>query len=184
MGLDQYLSAKKYVSGYAHSSDETRAQFKAVLDAAGIDLTGLADTNSLYVTPVIGYWRKSNQIHAWFVRNVQDDVDDCGNYYVGREKLEELLETCKEIAATFVWGETVTVKSEHNPIFDYEQRNLLSMDTELADRLLAPTSGFFFGSTDYDGWYAGDIESTVKQLGIILDNESLKDCDFEYHSSW
>jgi len=26
------------------------------------------------------YWRKANQIHNWFVENVKDGVDNCGNY--------------------------------------------------------------------------------------------------------
>ena len=26
----------------------------------------------------VGYWRKANAIHGWFVRNVQNGKDDCG----------------------------------------------------------------------------------------------------------
>ncbi len=36
----------------------------------------------------VGYWRKANQIHNWFVKNVQGGVDDCGYYGVTKEKLE------------------------------------------------------------------------------------------------
>jgi hypothetical protein len=36
------------------------------------------------------YWRKANQIHKWFVDNVQDGVDDCKEYWVSEEKLQEL----------------------------------------------------------------------------------------------
>ena len=28
----------------------------------------------------IGYWRKSNQIHKWFVDNIQEGVDNCATY--------------------------------------------------------------------------------------------------------
>ena len=37
----------------------------------------------------VGYWRKANQIHKWFVDNVQDGVDDCGEYKVTKEQLIE-----------------------------------------------------------------------------------------------
>ena len=180
-----YLSASVYTSGgYSHSSQEEKDRFAAILKAAGLDLTGLREANSLYIKPNVAYWRKANQIHSWFVREVQNGVDDCGSYYVSRENLEALVGICQQIAATFVWGETVTVVSEYNPNYSYEERELLSMDKELAKSLLEPQSGFFFGSTDYDNWYAEDIEDTITQLTAVLANESLKKSDFEYHSSW
>src|SRR6187401_2153229 len=48
----------------------------------------------------IGYWRKSNQIHNWFVTNVQGGVDECQESHVPREKLEELLAICEEAIKT------------------------------------------------------------------------------------
>lgn len=43
----------------------------------------------------VGYWRKANHIHNWFVENVQDGEDDC-RYHgeVTKEDLEELLVSC------------------------------------------------------------------------------------------
>ena len=38
----------------------------------------------------VAYWRKANAIHGWFVDNIQDGVDDQNEYYVSKEKLEEL----------------------------------------------------------------------------------------------
>ena len=45
----------------------------------------------------IGYWRKANAIHKWFVDNVQDGIDDCKNYFVDPSQLEELRELCQEV---------------------------------------------------------------------------------------
>ena len=49
----------------------------------------------------IMYWRKANQIHNWFVINVQNKLDDCGNYEVTKEALETLLEQCKLVEEEF-----------------------------------------------------------------------------------
>ena len=40
----------------------------------------------------VGYWRKANQIHNWFVNRVQDGIDDCEYHHeCTKEILEELL---------------------------------------------------------------------------------------------
>ena len=97
---------------------------------------------------------KSYQIHQWFVDNVQQGEDDCGNYYVGRETLEELLEICKKVKE----------------------------DNSLAEKLLPTQSGFFFGGTEYDEWYFQDIDNTIEILEECLKDKSAD--EFEYHSSW
>ena len=33
-----------------------------------------------------GYWRKANQIHKWFVDNVQGGIDDCRPYPVSQSR--------------------------------------------------------------------------------------------------
>ena len=44
----------------------------------------------------VGYWRKANEIHNWFVENVQDGEDDCEYHNeCTRKILEDLLHTCK-----------------------------------------------------------------------------------------
>ena len=100
------------------------------------------------------YWRKANAIHAWFVKNVQDDVDNCGNYAVDREQLVELRDLCKEVLA----------------------------NREKAAELLPSQTGFFFGGTEYDEYYFGDLERTVEGIDECLAWPD--DWNFEYHSSW
>lgn len=86
----------------------------------------------------MAYWRKANQIHGWFVKNVQSGEDDCGEYTVSREKLEELLELCKQAVKT---GDTSG---------------------------LPPTKGFFFGSDTVDDYYWEDLGQTVTMLENVL----------------
>ena len=46
---------------------------------------------------MVGYWRKANHIHKWFVDNVQDGEDDCREYDVSIEQLHELRNICFDI---------------------------------------------------------------------------------------
>lgn len=152
MGLDMYLYKKTYIRQGDFYKPES---VNEVIVKTGGEIDKKIDPKKVkYVVEEAGYWRKANQIHRWFVENVQKGTDDCGSYWVSREQLEELLGLCKQ------------VKENHS----------------LADDLLPSTSGFFFGGTEYDEWYYNDIESTIKIIEECLSDE-LAD-DFEYSSSW
>ena len=157
MGLDMYLSARKYVSGYDFSSQEQKDSFNQVLKAGDFSSSDLKYGNpSAYVMVSVGYWRKANAIHQWFVEKVQDGVDECQVSRVHREQLQELKDTCDGVLA----------------------------NATKAGELLPTTSGFFFGGTDYDEWYHESVKHTSEMLGMILSNPTFEDCDFEYQSSW
>jgi len=100
-----------------------------------IDLTKVSE-----ITEQVGYWRKSNAIHKWFVDNCQDGADDCKEYSVDSKEFADLLDICKQI------------KEDHSK----------------AEALLPPQEGFFFGSTDFDEWYFHDIDDTIKILEPIV----------------
>lgn len=105
----------------------------------------------------VGYWRKANAIHDWFVRNVQGGVDECDPFDVTREHLAKLLDDCKRVQA----------------------------DHRLSTTLLPPKAGFFFGETDIDQYYFNDIEDTIKIIEPLVQNEDLwKAYNFIYQSSW
>jgi hypothetical protein len=148
MGLDMYLKGKRYISSYFNEGDSEKAAKIAELfpEVSGLEIKE--------VMVEAGYWRKANAIHKWFVDNVQEGEDDCGNYYVGREQLAELRELCQKVLA----------------------------DRSLAAEMLPPQSGFFFGGTDIDDWYFRDLEQTVKIIDNALTMP--ESWDFEYTSSW
>ena len=154
MGLDMYLSAKKYLSKYFDPADTEKSN--AINAIFGIEGEEDNDYGAQEVTFRIAYWRKANQIHDWFVKNVQDGIDECDESFVPREKLQELLELCEKIIA----------------------------EPELGDELLPTASGFFFGSTDYDEYYMADIKHTAERLKKILNDPALSKFDFYYQSSW
>lgn len=133
------------------------------------------------------YWRKANQIHKWFVDNVQGGVDDCNYYEVSRENIETLLKICKEVIQ-----KTITKKSmiKNGSIYkngkweDKLEEGEIIVNPEIAEELLPTTEGFFFGGTDYDEYYLEDLKYTITKL-----EEILKEFDFEnnylvYTSSW
>lgn len=145
MGLDMYLNAKRFLW---HSETELAEKI------AG-NFPGLGDKRVKEITVEAAYWRKANAIHKWFVDNVQDGTDDCGNYEVSKEQLGELLALIEEVLS----------------------------NRDQASNKLPTTKGFFFGNTDYDEWYYGDLESTRDMLKDCLDDK-WDGWYFEYHSSW
>lgn len=96
MGLDMYLSAEKYISGYDFNPEE-QAIFKQIVGLAGMPL--MEESKSLEVNLRVAYWRKANAIHNWFVVNVQDGKDECKKSYVDSEQLADLYQTVLKVQA-------------------------------------------------------------------------------------
>ena len=134
MGLDMYLKAQWYLSQF----DETEKKIaESVNEIVGLEK--MPGRKNVIESEAI-YWRKANAIHKWFVDNVQDGVDDCGNYGVATGQLKELAETCRKVLN----------------------------DKSLASELLPSQSGFFFGGTDYDELYFNDLEYTAIEIEKLL----------------
>lgn len=135
----------------------------------------------------VGYWRKANQIHCWFVENVQDGIDDCGTYEVTEKQLVELLNTCKEVKAhsKLVDGKVQNgmraTKNGWEPIMEDGQ---YIEDPTVAQELLPTTSGFFFGSEGYDQWYMADIDYTIETLTKVLEETDFETEMVTYSASW
>ena len=119
------------------------------------------------------YWRKANQIHKWFVDNVQGGKDDCGNYDVDVEQLKELLDTVNEVLGStkLVDGKVINgyTFNDGKEVANLQSGMVLE-DTSVARSLLPTQDGFFFGSEEYDQWYWEDLEYTRDQLTRILDS--------------
>lgn len=118
----------------------------------------------------VGYWRKANHIHSWFVENVQDGEDDCDYYEVTKDQLEQLLDICIEVRDVSKLVKDGDEKYIQNPT--------------VAQTLLPTQSGFFFGSTQYDEWYLQDIRETIKILRKVLRTTDFEKEIITYVSSW
>jgi len=189
MGLDMYLYRTKKVDGLEVEDYEKvdNAISNLVNDFIDIEKSMSADDyNPAYVEfnevvaergkyskwlsifEDIGYWRKANQIHNFFVHECQDGIDECQLSIVTKEVLEDLLDRCKRV-----------LKLKNIYLNDG-----IIKDGVGAEELLPTTSGFFFGGTEFNEWYFEDVAETKKLITKVL-----KETDFDkqiicYRSSW
>jgi hypothetical protein len=159
MGLDMYLE-KEVVVGAMYDYLNVTGKIEVFHDGVSVPV----NFKRVYsITEQVAYWRKANQIHKWFVDNVQKGKDDCNRYYVEQEQLEILL--------------------------DNLERLLKSKSNKLAIELLPPSDGFFFGGSDMDKWYWEDLKYTKKVLTNLLDELAKEKAvkifsTIYYKSSW
>jgi len=159
MGLDQYLTASEYISRWDWEND-VRSENPIFSQLVGQFDVKLPDGHAgITVDFPMGYWRKANQIHHWFVETIGNGVDECQKMFVGRENLEELKSLCLEVLAV-----------RYTP-----------QGVDVAKDLLPPSSGFFFGSYEIDEWYYKDLENTLEIIENCLNS---KFDYFEYQASW
>jgi len=150
MGLDMYLSKKTYVKNWAHKEDKHRVVI-TTNDQTRLDIKPERVTD---VVEEVMYWRKVNAVHAWFVENAQDGIDECQESRVTIEQLDELATICEKVVR------------DKNP------------------ELLPSQGGFFFGSTDYDEYYYQEIEETAEVLREEIRNNQEKYPEYFYQASW
>jgi len=179
MGLDMYLdkvrtnkSFKEFKEVYNYYQEDGYEEFEKLnvgeeFRGFKILLRGDENYNWKSICNEIAYWRKANQVHKWFVDNVQDGEDDCGMYQVRSDDLRKLLSICNEIA-------------EQSEVSD----DNIHLDKKICKKLLPSESGFFFGSQDYDKRYLQDILYTISQLKKILDGTDWDNEIVFYNSSW
>lgn len=104
----------------------------------------------------VAYWRKFNALHNWFVKNIQDGVDECQkSRHLTKEDVEQILYILKAV--------------DKAPLS--------------AQALLPPTNGFFFGSTAYDDWFYQDVKKSIPMFQDILLRIEEGD-KLYYQSSW
>ena len=105
----------------------------------------------------VGYWRKANAIHGWFVDNVQGGIDDCRYHKeVTVSKFQALLYACNKVL------------NNH----------------DLAKELLPVRGGLFFGSYEYDEDYFSNLEETVNIITQIFNTTDFDAEMIYYRSSW
>ena len=169
MGLDMYLEIRKSEYRSKYSKDKgSRIKLEYPKDITEF-IPNLTDLRiSRQTNYEVGYWRKANQIHNWFMQNCarrdeyDNPIDDCRPIEITVDKLEKLLDDCKKVLA----------------------------DHSLAKKLLPTADGFFFGSTAYDDYYLGQIEQTIEIIEPVLKfakhKLEIKDYTWEvyYQASW
>ena len=156
MGLDMYLYLRKYESCGIWDKDynEKKVNFyPEELDVFEIDKVNFMSKETKYK---VGYWRKANAIHKWFVDECANGVDECQPIYVSVEKIKEL-------------------RNLVNRVLECQEK---------AEELLPTCEGFFFGTTKYDEWYFKDLEYTKELLDKVITFVDSSDYDIIYQASW
>lgn len=165
MGLDMYMSVRKYVNRIDFSQDYDKSEgymdepkFTSVIEATDMaQFLEPEDSVGLYVEVPVMYWRKANAIHKWFVDERADGVDNCQPIPVNVSHLEELLGLCDKALA----------------------------NRENAHKYLPTTEGFFFGGIEYDEWYFDGLEYTQRRLRELIPMMERSGNDWAvYQASW
>lgn len=164
MGLDMYLEVRKFVPTHDWVNENGEFVRKETEGAEAIKVAGLEGLTSkeavgITVQTTAVYWRKVNAIHNWFVNTCANGVDECQQIPVTRSQLLALRDQVE------------LVIRKKNPA--------------VAQEFLPTQSGFFFGSTEYDDYYWGDMQYTAEELTRVL-SETTDDygIDFFYQASW
>lgn len=152
MGLDMYLFKGTYVRNECDTPHEDRNDFE--IKQGGKIRKDIKPERICWIVEEVAYWRKFHALHAWFIHNCKNGVDDFQKSYVRRENLEKLLEILIQIQA----------------------------DNSKAPELLPCQDHCCSGSIGYDDAYFEHVNSTVTMLENIL--HEAKECYFEYHSIW
>lgn len=106
---------------------------------------------------VVGYFRKVNFLVRYFT-DLGFDVENQTPFYITKEQVIELRNRCQMV------------------LDDHSQ----------AEDLLPTMSGFFFGSTDYNGYYFKDVEQVLKycEETLLPMFDELDDRESIYFSTW
>jgi len=157
-----YLRKSEYHSNSSWRPEEERklAKYPEELESFEREISERSSASVFtYIDYKVGYWRKANAIHKWFVDNCAEGVDKCQDILVSKSKAARLLEIC----------------------------DLVLEDHSQAEEELPTEDGFFFGSQKYDEWYFEDLEYTKDILTKVLDflkaNED-KGYRIVYCASW
>lgn len=161
MGLDMYLSAEKYVGGWDYLPEAEKNLFDLIVQGVGTKELVTSGSPSVYVKTTVAYWRKVNAVHSWFVRELAKGVDECQEIYVSLEDMKRLIADCHAALDLYHDG-------KHKE----------------ASELMPPKSGFFFGDTGMDEWWAEGLEETIKQLTPLVAPEVCDKFSFHYRASW
>lgn len=141
----------------------------------------------------IGYWRKANQVHKYFVDECNDGNDDnCAYYEVSKDVIEKLNFKCKEILDDveliddYVLQNYSYDKNEDGETIKKERYvpGKVIKDTSICEEQLPTQSGFFFGSTEYNECYYEQIKYTYDLTQNILNIFDFENNDLYYEASW
>lgn len=152
MSLDMWLNRKIYVGANFNFNDvEGEISIIKAGEKLNIDFDKV-----VYVIERAGEWYGADAIHAWFVSNVQDDIDNCAEYYVPGWQLKELYELCEDVL------------HKYDPEYAADKLPVDLWDEE----------------NPYDRWYFESLLDTMRIIEKIMLVDPNLEGEYTYSSSW
>lgn len=185
MGLDMYLRKRSYVQNWEHNEKDGIPEWDIKIKHYGKNYPKIKPERICYIEEEVMYWRKSNAIHKWFVDNLASGVDECQPIDVSSNDLINLRDLCKEVLDKVevkkgvIQNGSSLQDGEWVPNFEPGE---MIMNAEEIEKILPTSSGFFFGSTNYEQWYLEDIKQTYEKLNELLSEDPK--AYYIYQASW
>ena len=128
----------------------------------------------------LSYFRKVNFLVKFFndkmVEYCGETILDGLDIPIDKKWCEELLDKCNQVINKYN-----ELKASYTPDTDCN-------NTKLFESEVLPTmAGFFYGSTDYDKWYLGDVKDVIEHLknNIIPEFDKLDDNEYiVFNTDW
>ena len=121
----------------------------------GVDLKQLRLKPWAVASEVMGRFKKTNQVHRWFLENIQNGVDDGRFYLVEEYQFKKLYKLCTSV--------------DNAP--------------ERAEELLPTLKGYDIGSAKYDEAYFENLKKALIILGHINNSFDFEKNELVYSSS-
>ena len=174
MGLDMYLYANKYLN------NENVDQIKKL--AGTNNLPNQNGTESIYIRQLVGYWRKVNAVHGWFINKIASGVDECQELYISREQLEQLRQDCIVALANPERNYEIENQKVFYQLCDYLNKLETPINLANYNNPVPPVEGFFFGGNELSDYYFSQLEYTIDLITNLLELDD--DFSFHYQASW
>ena len=140
------LSGEEYAAEYAKVFPTMAAKYTPYTwkyEDMTKEVKPIEDVKEWWQNFVRGYYAQDDAYFRkvnFIYRYFGNRLDDEEACFVTKADLTDLIDRCEKVLA----------------------------DHDKAAELLPTTSGFFFGSTDYDNWYFGDVKDALKQFKKLL----------------
>lgn len=141
----------------------------------------------------VAYWRKANHIHGYFVREIVKEKNE-GDYHgeyvkVNKKQLSDLLSLVDNLLENIVLedgmvhnGDRLDMETgKFVPIYE-PGKNIVN--SEICEKVLPVTDGFFFGSQEYSEYYYDTLVLTKELLERILKETDFNKYSIYYCASW
>ncbi|MBR2871200.1 MAG: hypothetical protein IKB98_07495 [Clostridia bacterium] len=111
----------------------------------------------------VGYWRKANSIHRWIVEHCTENgkIEDCEEIPISKDSILHLKDEAITALVDFQNGNIDGVKEKFRPM-----------------------AGFFFGSMEYDEYFADDLTDTISICADVLKNTNFEEEELIYYAWW